>query len=63
MQTHHSPGDQKEKQKERISLNDTKREDKDLEKHSDKDLKNLDRNLNEQMGGTDATVTSEPNQI
>jgi len=63
MQTHHSSNNKKEKQSERINLNDTKREDKDIDKHSDNDLKKVDRNLNEQMGGTDTTVTSEPNHI
>lgn len=34
-----------------------------LKDHSGNSIKNVDRNLNEQMGGTDDTVTSEPNQI
>lgn len=57
---------QKPSHKERIDLNhadSSTEEDKAIKQHSDQDLQDIDRNLNEQMGGTDNTVTSEPNHI
>jgi hypothetical protein len=49
---------------ERIDLNDYNRKEGDaLREHSDESIKDVDRNLNEQMGGTDSTVTSEPNHV
>jgi hypothetical protein len=49
---------------ERIDLNNYDRKSNDaLRNHSDQNIKDIDRNLNEQMGGTDDTVASEPNHI
>jgi hypothetical protein len=54
-----------DKQDERIHLNDYNRKDESaaLHEHPDESIKDVDRNLNEQMGGTDSTVTSEPNHV
>ena len=50
---------------ERINLNDyDSNKGKDsFHDHTDQSTTSLDRNLNEQIGGTDNTVTSEPNHI
>lgn len=48
---------------ERIDLNNyNQKEEQDaLKDHTDASIKSVDRNLNEQMGGTGNTVTGEPN--
>ena len=54
------------KQPERIDLNNYDRpgeNDQALKQHTDQDLGDLDRNLDEQMGASDNTVFSEPNHI
>jgi hypothetical protein len=49
-------------QTERINLNDYERtDDKGLREHTDDSLNDLDKNLNEQFGGTGKTVISKPN--
>lgn len=51
-------------QTERINLNDHNRdEEEDLRRRADEALSDLDRNLDEQFGGTGNTVTSKPNNI
>ena len=60
-----SPNRRKENRKdERINLNDyNDKEGNALKDHTDQSRKTIDRNLNEQMGGTDNTIASEPNHI
>jgi hypothetical protein len=55
----------KQEEKERINLNDYNRKDEDSAsaEHSDQSIKDVARNLNEQIGGTDDTVTGEPNHV
>lgn len=52
-------------EKQGINLNDYAGDEQDNEsarKQSDSYRKDLDRNLNEQMGGDDSTVASRPNE-
>jgi hypothetical protein len=61
-----NPPDQTEnKPKERINLNDYYRNDDSdiLKQHSSNSGEGVERSLDEQMGGSDDTVTSEPNHI
>lgn len=48
---------------ERINLNEhvKKEDDAAIKEHSTQSIKDIDKNLDEQMGGTDSTVTSRPN--
>jgi hypothetical protein len=61
-----NPREQNEnKPKERINLNDYYRKDDSdiLKQHSANSREGVERSLDEQMGGSDDTVTSEPNHI
>ena len=60
-----NPREQNEnKPKERINLNDYyRKDDTDILKSSASPGQNVERSLDEQMGGSDDTVTSEPNHI
>ena len=50
---------------DRINLNDYNRKDEGeaLKNHSDQSRETVDRNLDEQMGAPDDTVTGEPNNF
>ena len=60
-----NPREQNEnKSKERINLNDYyRKDDSDILKSSASSGQNVERSLDEQMGGSDDTVTSKPNHI
>ncbi|MBO9681490.1 MAG: hypothetical protein J7502_02255 [Flavisolibacter sp.] len=61
-----NPREQNEnKPKERINLNDYYRKDDTdiLKGHSSNSRQGVERSLDEQMGGSDDTVTGEPNHI
>jgi hypothetical protein len=60
-----SSGEEEKAKNERINLNDPDRKEESnaIKEHSDKSIKDIDQNLDEQMGGTDSTVTSRPNNI
>lgn len=51
------------KNEERIDLNNYNRREESnaISEHSDQSIKNLDKTLDEDMGGTDSVVTSKPN--
>ena len=50
---------------DRIDLNNYDRPDEpgSLKKYTEEKIEDVDRNLNEQMGGDDDSVTTEPNRI
>lgn len=61
-----NPPDQNEnKPKERINLNDYYRKDDSdiLKQNSSNSRERVERGLDEQLGGSDDTVTTEPNNI
>ena len=57
--------EEKENSPERINLNDYDRDEqiRPFREQADRSIDNVNRNLNEQMGDTDDTVTGEPNHI
>jgi hypothetical protein len=61
-----NPNEKSSKKDEKeINPNDYNRKDEDsaVSEHSDQSIKDVALNLNEQIGGTDDTVTGEPNHV